>query len=303
MTNTQTNTSDEPNDRVFSRVGLVAKTGQGSIGDEIAHITGWLDKRGVEDLLDETAGELAGDGIQTSDRVDLPAQVDLLIALGGDGTLLSVARFAAEAGTPVLGINYGNLGFLTLTPREEIYEVLEQVFAGQFTSSSRMMLRASIERADGSVVTWDVLNDAVVNKTSLARIIEYEVAVDDEFVSRYRADGLIVATPTGSTAYSLSAGGPLIMPEMDAVVVCPISPHSLANRSLVLPADAQIEVKLITSDQDIVLTLDGQEGATFDHREVARIERCPHRFELLSAGERAHFEVLRTKLGWGDERQ
>lgn len=298
-----TNTANDQNDRVFARVGLIAKTGQGSIGDEIAHITGWLDERNVEVVLDEAAGEHAGGGTRISDRADLPAQVDLVIALGGDGTLLSVARPAAEAGTPVLGINYGSLGFLTLTPREEIYDVLEQVFAGQYVSSSRMMLRASIERADGTVVTWDVLNDAVVNKTSLARIIEYEVAVDDEFVSRYRADGLIVATPTGSTAYSLSAGGPLIMPEMDAVVVCPISPHSLANRSLVLPAEAQISVKLITSDQDIVLTLDGQEGATFDHREVAKIERCPHRFELLSAGERAHFEVLRAKLGWGDDRR
>jgi NAD+ kinase len=298
-----TKSSTDPNDRTFARVGLVAKTGQGSIGDEITHIIAWLEKRDVEVVLDETAGELAGDAAQICDRSDLPAQVDLVIALGGDGTLLSVARFAAEAATPVLGINYGNLGFLTLTPREEIYEVLEQVFTGQFTSSSRMMLRASIERADGSIVTWDVLNDAVVNKTSLARIIEYEVSVDDEFVSRYRADGLIVATPTGSTAYSLSAGGPLIMPEMDAVVVCPISPHSLANRPLVLPGDTHIAVNLITSDQDIVLTLDGQEGARFDHREVTKIERCPHRFELLSAGERAHFEVLRTKLGWGVDRK
>lgn len=298
-----TTTSTDQDKRAFASVGLVAKTGQGSLADEIRHITGWLEKRGVEVVLDSTAGASASEGARISDRVDLPAQVDLVIALGGDGTLLSVARSAAEASTPVLGINYGNLGFLTLTPREEIYGVLKQVFAGQYTSSSRMMLRASIERADGSVVTWDVLNDAVVNKTSLARIIEYEVAVDDEFVSRYRADGLIVATPTGSTAYSLSAGGPLIMPEMDAVVVCPISPHSLANRPLVLPADAQIAVKLITSDQDIVLTLDGQEGATFDHREVAKIERCPHRFELLSAGERAHFDVLRAKLGWGDNRK
>jgi len=298
-----TSTPIDPHDRAFTRVGLVAKTGQGSIGREIAQITRWLETRGSEVWLDETAAELADEGTPVSHRNDLPAQVDLVIALGGDGTLLSVARSAAEAGTPVLGINYGNLGFLTLTPREEIYEALEQVFEGEFTSSSRMMLRASIERADGSVVSWDVLNDAVVNKTSLARIIEYEVAVNDEFVSRYRADGLIVATPTGSTAYSLSAGGPLIMPEMDALVVCPISPHSLANRPLVLPADAQISVNLITSDQDIVLTLDGQEGATFDHREVAKIERCPHRFELLSAGERAHFEVLRTKLGWGDDRR
>ena len=298
-----TTTSTDQDKRVFACVGLVAKTGQGSLADEIRHLTGWLERRGVEVVLDSTAGASASEGARISERVDLPAQVDLVIALGGDGTLLSVARSAAEASTPVLGINYGNLGFLTLTPREEIYEVLEQVFAGLYTSSSRMMLRASIERADRSVVTWDVLNDAVVNKTSLARIIEYEVAVNDEFVSRYRADGLIVATPTGSTAYSLSAGGPLIMPEMDAVVVCPISPHSLANRPLVLPADAQIAVKLITSDQDIVLTLDGQEGATFDHREVAKIERCPHRFELLSAGERAHFEVLRAKLGWGDNRK
>jgi NAD+ kinase len=287
---------------VFSRVGLVAKAGQRSIAEEISHITAWLEKLDVEVVLDEAAAELAGADARVIERPGLAAAVDLLVVLGGDGTLLSIARPAATAGTPVLGINYGSLGFLTQTSREEIYEALDRVLQGMFVSSRRMMLRASIEHPDGSVMSWDVLNDAVVNKTSLARIMEYEVAVDGEFVSRYRADGLIVATPTGSTAYSLSAGGPLIMPEMDAIVVCPISPHSLANRPLVLPGESHVEVKLITDDQDIVLTLDGQEGVTFDHREIARVERGPHRFELLHAGEREHFEVLRAKLAWGDHR-
>jgi NAD+ kinase len=302
MTSTPANINIDQGHREFARVGLVAKIGQRSISEEVVRIQEWLDKRGVEVVLDPAAGELVGASEPGVHRADLPAAVDLLIVLGGDGTLLSVARAAAAAGTPVLGINYGSLGFLTLTPRNEIYSTLERVFSGNFVSSSRMMLRASIEHPDGSVVSWDVLNDAVVNKTSLARIMEYEVVVDDEFVSRYRADGLIVATPTGSTAYSLSVGGPLIMPEMDAIVVCPISPHSLANRPLVLPAGSHVAVRLITSDQDIVLTLDGQEGVTFDHRDIARVERGPYRFELLSAGERAHFEVLRAKLAWGDQR-
>jgi NAD+ kinase len=217
---------------------------------------------------------------------------------------LSVACVAATADVPVLGINYGDLGFLTSTARDESTRAIGDLMAGRYTCSSRMMLRASIESPDGVAPeasrVRDVLNDAVVNKTSLARIVRLQVTVDGDFVSRYRADGLIAATPTGSTAYSLAAGGPIVLPQVDAIVVSPISPHSLANRPLVLPPEAHIRVRLLSEDQDIVLTLDGQEGLAVHPGEVVTIERSPLRFKLLLTGERSYFDVLRTKLSWGD---
>jgi len=222
------------------------------------------------------------------------------VVLGGDGTLLSVARSAAPADTPVLGVNYGKLGFLTSTPRDELYTSLADVLAGECDASRRMMLRARVEGPERETgESWDVLNDAVVNKTSLARIVNLEVKVDGNFVSSYRADGLIVSTPTGSTAYSLAVGGPIVMPQMDAVVLSPISPHTLTNRPLVLPGDPRITVTPKDVDTDVVLTLDGQEGVELEPGERVVVEASPHRFTLLQTGPRDHFEVLRTKLNWG----
>ncbi|MFQ5743120.1 MAG: NAD(+)/NADH kinase [Acidobacteriota bacterium] len=285
----------------FKRIGLVAKAGQETSAEELDRLAAWLDDRGIDLLCDQAAAELMRKPPPRAERTSLPGQVDLVIVLGGDGTLLSVARYAGEADVPVFGINYGSLGFLTSTPRDELYDALQQLLRGDFMRTSRMMLRANVDSggAEGDIVR-DVLNDVVVNKTSLARIVELEVAVNTDFVSRYRADGLIVATPTGSTAYSLAAGGPIVMPSMEAIVVCPISPHSLANRPLVLPGDANVEVRLITADQDIVLTLDGQEGIQLPPGRGVSIERSPHHFTLLQTGPRSHFEILRTKLKWGD---
>lgn len=284
----------------FRRVGLAAKRTEGRIADELHRLCIWLEKRDVEVICDRVAGELAGRPDQTVARGELASRVDLLVVLGGDGTLLSVARSAASAETPVLGVNYGNLGFLTSTPRDELYTSLEDVFQGNYERSRRMMLRARVESAEhGSGEPWDVLNDVVVNKTSLARIVNLEVMVDGVFVSSYRADGLIVATPTGSTAYSLAVGGPIVMPRMDAVVLSPISPHTLTNRPLVLPGDVRITVTPKSADMDVVLTLDGQEGVELQAGQRVVVESSPHRFTLLHTGSRDQFEVLRTKLNWG----
>ena len=290
----------------FRRVGLVAKARQPEIAGDLQRIADALAARGCELVYDDAAGKLIP-GVPSQDgRAALAARVDVIVVLGGDGTLLSVARFAAAAGVPVLGINYGRLGFLTSTARDEAERAIEDLLDGRYARSSRMMLCASVERADGEVgaggEAHDVLNDAVVNKTSLARIVRLQVTVNGDFVSRYRADGLIAATPTGSTAYSLAAGGPIVMPLVDAIVLSPISPHSLADRPLVLPPDVEIRVRPLSEDQDIVLTLDGQEGIAIHPGEVVVIRRSPHRFELLQTGSRSYFDVLRTKLRWGDRR-
>ena len=291
------------------RVGLVAKAHQELISDELDRLASTLVDRGLDVSCDNAAAELMSGGGPGTERAALAAEVDLIIVLGGDGTLLSVARSAAENDVPVLGINYGSLGFLTSTPREEIDAAIHDVFQGRCVASRRMMLRSRIESVAGGPApaarddddrVRHVLNDAVVNKTSLARIVELEVTIDGDFVSRYRADGLIAATPTGSTAYSLAAGGPILMPEVEGIVVSPISPHTLANRPLVLPGEARIGVRLLSEDQDIVLTLDGQEGLRIHPGEVVLIERSPHRFTLLQTGQRSYFEILRTKLKWGD---
>ena len=288
----------------FRHVGLVAKEKEATIAGALRRIVNVLTDRGCTVTCDTAGADLLQDAEGAIERNELAAAVDVIVVLGGDGTLLSVARSAAAAGVPVLGINYGSLGFLTSTVREESEAAISDLLDGEYVSSHRMMLRARVHegqsRSDGGDRVRDVLNDAVVNKTSLARIVQLEVTIDGDFVSRYRADGLIVATPTGSTAYSLAAGGPIVMANVEAIVVSPISPHSLANRPLVLPGEAVISVRVLSKDQDIVLTLDGQEGITVHPGEVVTVERSPHRFELLLTGHRSYFEVLRTKLKWGD---
>jgi len=287
----------------FRRIGLVAKDRKPAISQDLEVIAEHLLGHGCDIVCDEEAAALMHDGTTRVERSDLAGHVDVIVVLGGDGTLLSVAPSAAAASVPVLGINYGSLGFLTSTAREQSQRALDDLLAGNYRSSSRMMLRAQLRGApaggEPGERVRDVLNDAVVNKTSLARIVDLEVTVDGDFVSRYRADGLIVSTPTGSTAYSLAAGGPIVRPEVEAIVVAPISPHSLANRPLVLPGDAHIGVRLLSDDQDIVLTLDGQEGIHVHPGEDVAIERSPYRFELLSTSRLSYFEVLRTKLKWG----
>jgi NAD+ kinase len=295
--------SDIPKEGGFGRVGLVAKGHEEDISTDLRKIADRLSSHGCEVACDEAAAGLMRGEIAGLDRAELARSVDVIVVLGGDGTLLSVARSAAAAGVPVMGINYGSLGFLTSTVREESERAIDDLIAGHYERSSRMMLRASVEDADGNVDesrVRDVLNDAVVNKTALARIVRLQVTVDGAFVSRYRADGLIAATATGSTAYSLAAGGPIVSPQVEAIVLCPISPHSLADRPLVLPGEARIRVQLRSEALDIVLTLDGQEGIAIHPGEVVSIARSPYRFELLLTGKRSYFEVLRTKLRWGD---
>lgn len=230
---------------------------------------------------------------------ELGKHSDLLITFGGDGTLLSVARHAPKD-VPILGVNMGTLGFLTEVRVEEFPEVMERVLAGDYESEQRVALDVSVRGPGRDHRSYRVLNDATINKSAMARIIEMRVTVGGEFVSSFRADGLIIATPTGSTAYNLSAGGPIIYPTMGAVVLTPICPHMLTNRPVVLPDNLEIEIGIATPNQEIFLTLDGQEGLPIAQHDKVCINKSPNPVTLIRTSRKSYFDVLRTKLKWGE---
>jgi len=225
--------------------------------------------------------------------------VDLIVVLGGDGTLLSVTR-GKLGGTPVLGINMGFLGFLTEHSAEELFPMLDAVLEGRVDIQRRERLAVTVETPHDDSVTRFVLNDAVVTKSALARVITLAVHVDGRLVSRFRADGLIVATPTGSTAYSLSAGGPILYPTLDVLVVTPICPHTLTNRPIVLSLDSVVEVRLESQSEEVYLTLDGQEGFPLTTNDLVRIRKCDEPVLLIEHPRRTYFQVLHRKLKWGE---
>jgi NAD+ kinase len=232
-------------------------------------------------------------------KSELPGQADLLLVLGGDGTLLSVARLVGDLGVPILGVNLGGLGFLTALTVEELFPALEALLADGLVVEERMMLGARVSRQGERLSEYVALNDVVITKSAMSRIINLEVSVEGQFATGYRADGLIISTPTGSTAYCLSAGGPIVYPTMDAVVLTPICSHTLTNRPIVLPATLTIQVGL-NSDQDVMLTLDGQVGFALKRGDLVEIRRAAARIRLLRFPQKHFFSVLRTKLKWGE---
>jgi len=283
---------------VIRSVGLCVKESHPEAGGTVRGLHKWLEARGLAVVLDEDAGARVGaPGVS---RETLTAEVDLIVVLGGDGTLLSVARASGEGAVPILGVNLGTLGFLTEVTHDELYAALERVLAGEARIEVRMRLSVGVERAGAEVGRWLALNDAVITSQALARMIDLETAVEGREITTYHADGLIAATPTGSTAYSLSAGGPIVDPGVDAIVLSPISPHSLAQRPLVLPADREIEIRPHPRGGGLQLTVDGQEGARLADGDVVRVTRSPHPVHLVVSPFRTHFDILRTKLHWGE---
>ena len=229
----------------------------------------------------------------------LPPETEGIVVLGGDGTLLSVARHYSSLGVPILGVNVGGLGFLTEIILDELYPSLEQVLAGKYVVEERMMLTARLCRQGQVCWERDFLNDAVINKGALARIVELATWIDGEYLTTYRSDGLIVSTPTGSTAYTLSAGGPIVYPTLRHILLLPICSHTLSNRPIILPATATVAVTM-EETQDVYLTLDGQVGQAMQPGDRVEIRRAPYNLKLVKSPLRSHFEVLRTKLGWGE---
>jgi NAD+ kinase len=282
------------------RVGLVAKPDAAGAPEALARLIGALGAQGLSIVLEkETAGLVPSSALPAARKPDLASQVDLLIVLGGDGTLLSMARAVGDLGTPILGVNLGDLGFLTATTLEEMLPAAEAALAGQMAIDERMMLRARLVRGGTTLGEFAALNDVVITKSAMSRIINLRVAVEGEYATAYRADGLIIATPTGSTAYCLSAGGPILFPTMDAVVLVPIASHTLTNRPIVLPGAQRIDVTLMT-DQEVMLTVDGQVGVHLREHDTVQVEKAAARARLLRFPRTDFFTVLRSKLKWGE---
>jgi NAD+ kinase len=284
--------------RAIRRVVVVAKPGTPE-GQRIAfELSAWLRSRGVQVRLDQTTAEALGrkDGISTD---TLPRATDLVIVAGGDGTLLSVARVAGPLGIPILGVNFGGLGFMTELQPEELYAALEKVLRGEYTIEEREALRVRFRRGRKILGEYAMLNDAVVTKTALARMLVIEVRIDKELVATYTSDGLIIATPTGSTAYNLSAGGPILDPRMSAFVIAPICPHAMSYRPVVVPGWVTIEVTLRSMTEEAYLTLDGQVGFPMRQLDAIVVDRHPRSVRLMRVAKRGFFEVLQRKLRWG----
>lgn len=260
-----------------------------------------LASRGYRILFDEQTGEALDDSSKAwPSRTELAGESDVLITFGGDGTLLSVARYA-PARVPVIGVNMGTLGFLTEIRVDEFQQVLDQVLGGEYLAERRVTFDVSAIGPEGET-SYRVLNDAVINKGALARIIEMSVEVGGQFVSTYRADGMIVSTPTGSTAYNLSAGGPIIYPTMNAVVLTPICPHMLSNRPIVLPDYLRIDITIASPSQEVYLTLDGQEGISLGEGMRVSARKSDRTVALVQSPNKNYFDVLRGKLKWGEGR-
>jgi NAD+ kinase len=282
------------------RVGLVAKPDAAGAPEALARLIDALGARGLGIVLEkETAGVVPSAALPSVRKPDLAAQVDLLIVLGGDGTLLSMARAVGDLGTPILGVNLGDLGFLTATTLDEMLPAAEAALADRMAVDERMMLAARLVRGGATLGEFVALNDVVITKSAMSRIINLRVAVEGQYATAYRADGLIISTPTGSTAYCLSAGGPILFPTMDAVVLVPIASHTLTNRPIVLPGAQRIEVTLMT-DQEVMLTVDGQVGVHLREHDTVQVEKAPARVRLLRFPRTDFFTVLRSKLKWGE---
>lgn len=282
-------------------VGIIARPRREDISRVVPPLIAWLRAHDIRVLCDsETGGCLGGLAGETLRREELPVCSDLLIVLGGDGTLLSAARLSAPRKVPILAVNLGGLGFLTTVSQDELYPILEEILANKFRVSEREMLEAEISRAGAIAHRQIALNDAVINKAALARIMDLELRVNDDYVTTYKADGLIVSTPTGSTAYSLAAGGPIVYPAVPAFVVTPICPHTLTNRPLVIPDTSKVQIDYRSEDESVFLTLDGQVGIELKRDDHIVIRKASEKLFLVRPSKKTYFEVLRSKLKWGE---
>jgi len=282
------------------RVAIVAKPGAPTAPAVARALIAHLGEAGRTVLLD---GHIARElGAPRADPQQIAEEADLVVVLGGDGTLIHAAGIVriTDRPVPILGVNLGSLGFMTEVPVDDLFPVLEQVLRGAFTAERRIRLALEVVRSGRVVHTGEVINDAVINKGALARIVDIEAKVGGKRLTTYKADGVIVATPTGSTAYSLSANGPILTPTLEVVLVTPICPHSLSQRSVVLPVESQIELHLTSSNGEVFLTLDGQSGLPLQQGDVIRLCESPRSLWLVKNPQIDFFGLLRAKLRWGE---
>lgn len=282
------------------RIGIISKPKKTEIREIVPSLTQWLRERNVEVFLDKETASLLESAEKSLSRNEMPSQVDLLVVLGGDGTLLAAARALNRKPVPILAVNLGGLGFLTVITREELYPTLELVLAGNFKTERRVQIEGELVRADEVISSFLALNDVVLNKGAIARILDFDVLVNGRFISTYKSDGLIVSTPTGSTAYSLAAGGPIVTPAVEAFVVTPICAHTLTNRPLVLPDSVQIEVVVKSQREVAYLTVDGQMGIATHSDDAVRLKKASSCVEIIQPPHKDYFEILRQKLKWGE---
>lgn len=282
----------------MKKIGIVCKSGKTEPLEIMREILPYMKEKGFEVFVDNDTAKMMN--IKGYSRAEIPDLVDAVIVLGGDGTMLSVARLVAHRDIPILGINLGGLGFITEVNRSEIKESIDKMLGGECSYEERLMLQVRIHRHGERISDYIVLNDVVINKGALARIIDLETYIDHQYVTTYKADGLIVSTPTGSTAYNLSAGGPIIHPTLDSVVITPICPHTLTNRPLVVSDESVVEIILQSESEDVFLTLDGQVGYSLRKGDRIEIMKSAHKTRLLIPCEKDYFNILRTKLKWGE---
>jgi NAD+ kinase len=282
----------------IKKVGIVANIEKAKIAQYTKSLKEWLEEKAVEVFLSvEIAGKMGVRGGLKWD--DLARKSELLIVLGGDGTMLRTARYVAKYNVPILGINVGSFGYLTEVNLNEMHSTLELILSGKFTAEKRMMLAVAIKHGKTITNVGDVLNDAVIDRGNLSRINELATAVNGEYLTTYKGDGLIISTPTGSTAYSLSAGGPIVFPAKDLIIINPICPHTLTNRPIIFPADSNLSITLSSKGKGVTLTLDGQESYQIRSGDVVTIKKSKYVTMLVLSPLRSYWEILRSKLGWG----
>jgi NAD+ kinase len=280
------------------KIGIIANVEKEKSYDYTTDLRKWLQERGLKVYLeDEISRKLAEKG--GMELRQLAARMDLLIVFGGDGTILRAARNVCAYNVPIVGINLGGFGYLAEINLNEVYGAMEHILQGNYKTEKRMMLDVTVRHKNTESETHTVLNDVVINRGNLSRIVELETSVDDRYLTTFKADGLIVSTPTGSTAYSLSAGGPIILPEDESIIVNPICPHTLTNRPIILPAKAVTKVILWTKERGATATLDGQISFTLKSGDMIKVQRSNYITIMVSSPYRDYLEILRTKLGWG----
>ncbi|MGA8182609.1 MAG: NAD(+)/NADH kinase [Terriglobia bacterium] len=284
----------------IKNIGIVSKPKKAEIREIVPQLVEWLRGRDIEVSFDKETGSILESSEKCLTRNELPGKVDLLIVLGGDGTLLAAARALYRHEVPIFAVNLGDLGFLTVITRDELYPALEGVLSGNYRSERRVQIEGELVRADEVLSTFRALNDVVLNKGAIARIQDFEVYADGEFISNYKSDGLIVSTPTGSTAYSLAAGGPVVSPTVEAFIVTPICAHTLTNRPLVLRDSAHIEIVVKSQREAAYLTVDGQVGIATHSEDIIRVRKSDSFVELIQPPQRNYYEILRQKLKWGE---
>lgn len=286
--------------KTINKVGIIANVNKESAIEHTCRLRDWLVQRGVDVLLDDGIANSIDSSSFRVDGMSLVDAVDLIVVFGGDGTLLAASRSIRGQEVPMVGINLGGFGFMTVVNLNEMFSAMELILRGAYTTTTRMMLDVSFQSGDGRTEPqWAVLNDVVITRGNLSGMINLETFVNDRYLTTFKADGLIVSTPTGSTAYSLSAGGPIVLPDLKSIIINPICPHTLTNRPIMLPPDSIIKVVLWTDDDSAAVTLDGQISEIIKTGDIIQVSKSSYYINLIDSPHRDYMEILRTKLGWG----